>query len=72
MTVGKLQEQLSKYPADTKLVVYWEGGHPHQCFGIDDVGLHTGTPSRDSSNNARFKFEPAGPSNWVFINITPE
>jgi hypothetical protein len=72
MTVGKLQEELSKHPADTKVVVHWEDGQPHQCFGIDDVSLHTGTPCRDSKHRAGFTFDGTGPARWLFISISPE
>jgi hypothetical protein len=72
MTVGKLQDLLSKHPADTNLVVYWEEGNPDQCFGIDGISMDTGTPSRDSSGKARFKVERDGPATRLCINISPE
>jgi len=71
-TVKALQEQLSKFPPDAHVAIYLEDGSPDQFFGIDDVSLTEGTPSRDSKHKARFKFERGGPANWVFISISPE
>lgn len=72
MTVKELQAKLSQYPADTKVVVHWEDGRPHQCFGIDDLSVHTGTPRRDSGGRAGFTSEKGGPATWLFMNISPE
>lgn len=73
MTVADLQKNLAKFPADTKVVVYWEDGSEHQCFGIDDISVHTGTPCRDErTQRAGFKFEGKGPVTWLFVSISPE
>ena len=73
MTVGKLREQLSRFPADTNVVVLWEDEEMEQrLFGVDHIALHKGTPTRDSSNRASFTFEKDGPATWLFISITPE
>lgn len=73
MTAGKLQDQLAKFPADTKVLVYWEAGKPHQCFEIDEISLHSGSPCRDDKNGAAgFKFESGGPARWLFISVSPE
>jgi hypothetical protein len=71
-TVKALREQLSKLPPDAHIAVYWENGKPDQIFGIEDVSLTEGTPSRDSKHKARFKFERGGPAKWVFISISTE
>jgi hypothetical protein len=73
MTVGKLREQLSQFPADTNVVVLWEDEEMQQhLFGVDHIALHSGTPMRDSKHRAGFRFEKAGPATWLFISISPE
>jgi hypothetical protein len=73
MTVGKLREQLSKFPADTNVVVLWEDDKSEQhLFGVDDMALHTGTPLHDPKHRAGFRFEKDGSATWLFINISSE
>lgn len=71
-TVGKLQEKLSKQPANAKVVVYREDGATPQCFGIDDVSMRAGNPCRTASGKAGFEFTSKGDANWLFITISPE
>ena len=73
MTVGKLREQLSKFPTDTNVVVLWEDEEMQQrLFGIDHIALQSGTPISDSKHRAGFRFEKDGTANWLFISISPE
>lgn len=72
MTVAKLQEKLSKHPANAKVVVYWENGAKHQCFGIDDVSMTKGNPRRTENGKAGFTFDSKGEANWLFVSISPE
>jgi hypothetical protein len=72
MTVAELREKLSKQPADAKVVVYWEDGAEHQCFGIDEVSMTKGNPRRTESGKAGFTFDSKGVANWLFISISPE
>jgi hypothetical protein len=71
MTVKELRDKLSKLDDKANVAVYWEDGQPYQCFGIDDVSLNKGTPSRESGK-AGFKFESSGSVTWAFITIMPE
>jgi hypothetical protein len=66
MTVAELREKLSKLPADEKVVVYWEDGAEHQYFGIDDVSMTKGNPSRHEDGKAGFTFDSKGEANWLF------
>ena len=66
MSVAELQKQLSKFPADAKVVVYWEGDN--QFFEVDEVSLNKGTPSR-IEGKAGFSFDGSGPASWVFISL---
>lgn len=71
VTVAKLTEQLSKLPADAKVVILSCEENGNRFFEIDDVSLHAGEPSRDSAGTAIFKLEPSGPARWVFITASP-
>lgn len=70
MEVRELQDKLSKLPADAQVHIYYEDGH--QFFGIDDVSLDAGTPSRDAAGKPHFRFESSGLVKWVFITISPD
>lgn len=70
MTVGELTKKLADFPADTRVVVYWEENE--KLFGIDGIALGTGNPSLGPDNAARFEFNNAGPATWLFIGISPE
>jgi hypothetical protein len=72
MTVEKLREKLSKQPADAKVVVYWEDGADHQYFGLDDISMHKGDPSRAENGRVGFTFDSKGDANWMFISVSPE
>ncbi|HTA60350.1 MAG TPA: hypothetical protein VK805_19510 [Candidatus Baltobacteraceae bacterium] len=76
MTVAELKNQLSKLPADAKVVVHCEEGELRMgadgLFEIDEVSLQSGTPSRGSEKGeAGFKFEKSGPASWAFITVSP-
>jgi hypothetical protein len=71
-TVGKLREQLAKLPAEATLIVALETDDRVELFGVDDVSMRRGTPSRDNRGSAAFTFDGTGPTNWAFINISPE
>ena len=76
MTVAELKNQLSKLPADAKVVVHWEEGSFRMgadggvFFEINQVSLHKGTPLRENER-AGFTFESSGPASWAFISISP-
>jgi hypothetical protein len=71
MTVSELREKLSKQPADTRVVVYWEDGAEHQYFGVDDISLTKGNPSR-KDGKVGFEFTSKGLAEWLFISVSPE
>jgi hypothetical protein len=67
MTVANLQDQLSKLPADARVVVYWETDN--QFFEIDEVSLRKGTPKR-IKGKAGFEFDSqSGIAAWVFVSV---
>jgi hypothetical protein len=72
MTVGELQKLLSKHPADTPVLVYWEGGKPLQFFEVLDASMATGEPFHDAGEHLLFKFVKTGPAKWLFISISPD
>jgi hypothetical protein len=71
MTVRELRNQLSKAPDDMKVVVHWEDGAEHQCFGIDEVAPYKGNPCR-VGGKAGFTADSEGLVTWLFISISPE
>lgn len=71
MSVGKLREQLSKFPEDEKVLVCWEDPETEMhLLEIDDASMHRGTPSRDAKGRPAFTADGTGPANWVFINVS--
>jgi hypothetical protein len=75
MTIAKvkdLREKLSKLDDNASIFVYWEDGKEHQFFGIDDVALARGTPSRLTNGGVSFAFDNKGPATWAFIEVSPE
>ena len=71
-TVGKLMDQLSKLPAEARIVVCLETDNDTKMFGIDNVSMSRGTPKRLPSGDAAFAFDGSGPANWAFIEISRE
>lgn len=72
MTVKELRDRLSHLDDKTQVVVYWENGNEQHCFGIDDVSLKRGTPTRLGSGKAAFAFDAQGLVSWLFIVVSPE
>ena len=70
MTVGKLRDELSKFPADSKVVAYWETEDDTKFLEIEEVAAQKGTPCRDSAGKPGFTFDPVkGIVTWVFVHI---
>jgi|GEM_PF-1433479 hypothetical protein len=69
MTVKQLRGKLSQFDDETRVVVYAEDGNP-VLFEIDDVSIHTETPSRSGDGKAAFEFERDGSASWAFISVS--
>jgi hypothetical protein len=72
MTVKELRDKLTTMPDDMDVVVYWEDGAEHQCFGIDEVSAHKGNPCRTAGGKAGFQIDSKGLVTWLFISVSPE
>ena len=70
MTVKELREKLSRLDDKTRVVVLAEDEPGQPLFEIDDVSLHTGTPSRPEDGKAAFTFGKDGPATWLFISVS--
>jgi hypothetical protein len=70
MTVGKLRDALSKFPADARVMAYWETDDDTRFLEIEDVAAQKGTPCRDSTGKPGFTFDATkGIVTWVFVHI---
>ena len=72
MTTKELRDKLSTFPDDMRVVVYWDEGAEHRCFGIDDISSHKGDPCRTAGDKAGFMFDSKGSTTWLFISVSPE
>lgn len=71
MTVGELRDQLSRFPADSKVVAYWESEDDPKFLEILDVASQKGMPRRDAAGKPGFTFDAVkGIVTWVFVNLT--
>ena len=70
MTVKELREKLSQFDDETRIVVYGEKETEQAFLEIDDVSIHTGTPTRLASGKAAFRLGKDGPASWLFISVS--
>jgi len=70
MTVKELREKLSQLDDETRVVVHQEDENGGRLFEIDDVSIHTGTPSRLEDGTAAFSFRKDGTASWLFISVS--
>jgi hypothetical protein len=67
--VRELKEKLNKINDDLHIAVLREYDEEIELFEIEEVAVHSGTPSKADGEKAGFTFENSGPVTWLFLSI---